>query len=316
MVAGSAARILLPSYSEGQGAQRCERMLGRGTSWRKGHDAVARTVLEELMSVILRIIYWFRGLFTPKVKVLPPAIGFQPTQPVAMLAEPTKVAIGFQPILMPVEPAPTPAPVPMEIPKIRLDRRTTAHLNYTPATRPWKSVTGICLHQTACLLGERPARWDTVGAHIGVTRSGRVIWLHDFDRIVWHGNRWNAGTVGIEIDGLYEGVKGNPKTVWDDPSTATHEQGMIATPEAIEATKQTIRWICSVVAENGGAVKALVAHRQSSMNRRNDPGSELWQAVALPLHAELKLNDGGVGFTVGGLPIPEEWDPRCRGIKY
>ena len=112
------------------------------------------------------------------------------------------------------------------------DRRKTAAQGHGPkqawrvGSRPWSKVTGICLHQTACVLGERPERWDTVGAHIGITRSGKVIWLHDFNRIVAHGNGWNAGTVGIEIDGLYAGVEGDASTVWNDPSTARREVGM------------------------------------------------------------------------------------------
>jgi N-acetyl-anhydromuramyl-L-alanine amidase AmpD len=184
--------------------------------------------------------------------------------------------------------------------------------------RPWSRVTGICLHQTACLLGERPARWSTVGAHVGVTRSGRVMWIQNFDRVVWHGNGWNRGTVGIEIDGLYAGVEGDPATVWDDPSTPQHEQAMTLTPEAVQATQQAIRWICSVVAKHRGKVTALVAHRQSSGSRRNDPGSAIWHAVALPMHAELGLGDGGPGFKLGtGRPVPEAWDAAGhKGEKY
>jgi N-acetyl-anhydromuramyl-L-alanine amidase AmpD len=209
-----------------------------------------------------------------------------------------------------------PAPSPLS------DVRTTAlqiHAKQRVRKRPWSSVTGICLHQTACVLGERPERWSTVGAHLGVMRSGRVVWMHNFDKNVAHGNGWNQATVGIEIDGLYAGVEGDPSTVWDDPSTARREQGMTLTQEAAEATRQALRWICSEVARNGGKVRALVAHRQASANRRNDPGSAIWQDVALPIHAELGLSDGGVGFkldTGGGYAIPEAWDPRCKGVPY
>jgi hypothetical protein len=160
-------------------------------------------------------------------------------------------------------------------------------------------------------------RWNTVGAHIGVMRSGRVVWMHDFDTEVAHGNGWNTATVGIEIDGLYAGIHGDNSTVWDDPSTPRRETGMEITIDSVEATKQAIRWICSEVAKNGGQVKALVAHRQSSASRRNDPGSALWKNVALPMMLELGLNDGGVGFKLGkGNAIPEAWDPRCKGVKY
>lgn len=203
------------------------------------------------------------------------------------------------------------------------DRRSTAAQSHGggqwPVTdRPITNVTGICLHQTACNLGERVERYDTVGAHLAVTRAGKVIWLHDWDRRVCHGNGWNNGTVGIEIDGLYAGVEGDPSTVWDDPSTPTREQGMVLTAETINAVKAAIRWIkADVERASGKVVNALVAHRQSSASRRNDPGSAIWKQIALPLHAELHMSDGGIGFKLDdGYPIPEAWDPRCTGQRY
>jgi N-acetyl-anhydromuramyl-L-alanine amidase AmpD len=205
-------------------------------------------------------------------------------------------------------------------PDVLIDRRQFAakyhNVHGESHPRPWSHITGICLHQTACDMGERVERYDTLGAHFGVLRSGRVLYVHDIQNLIWHGNAWNNGTVGIEINGLFEGVLGDPKTVWDDPTTKVHEIGQRVTPDQIVATKQLVRWICSEVAKNGGEIRVLVAHRQSSKDRRDDPGSEVWQTVALPLHSELGLTDGGVGFVVGGLPIPEAWDSRCKGIKY
>jgi hypothetical protein len=207
-------------------------------------------------------------------------------------------------------------------PAALIDRRDDAAQGHGPKQgwrvrqRGWHEVTGICLHQTACLLGERAERWDTVGCHVGVTRAGQVIWLHDFDRIVAHGNGWNGKTVGIEIDGLYAGIDGDEDTVWNDPSTPWKEKGMALTAESVDAARQTIRWICQRVLAHAGRVRVLVAHRQSSQSRRNDPGSAIWQQVALPMHAELDLGDGGVGFSIGGYPIPQEWDPRCAGHRY
>jgi N-acetyl-anhydromuramyl-L-alanine amidase AmpD len=196
------------------------------------------------------------------------------------------------------------------------DLRSQASREHVYAKRSWKAVTGVCLHQTACVLGERPQRWNTVGCHVGITRSGKVIWLHDFEEVVVHGHGWNAQTVGIEIDGTYAGIEGNLKTFWrpkDDPNRKPQSP----TPQAIEAVKATVRWICAEVARHDGKVKVLVAHRQSSKNRQSDPGSALWQAVALPLHKELGLTDGGKGFKLGtGYPIPEAWNPAYTGVKY
>lgn len=183
--------------------------------------------------------------------------------------------------------------------------------------RSWASVTGFTLHQTACYLGESLSRWSTVGAHLGCTRAGKVIHLHDFDRVIWHGNGFNAKTIGIECDGLYAGIEGDPRTVWDDPSTGKRETAMTPTKELIEAAKQAIRWGVKEVARHGGKVTKLVAHRQSSGARQNDPGSALWQAVALPMMADLGLDDGGPGFKIGtGRAIPEEWDPTRKGYRY
>ncbi len=205
----------------------------------------------------------------------------------------------------------------MPPPDVLIDRRQYAIRNHQDGgERPWKAITGICLHQTACVLGERPERWDTLGAHLGVLRSGRVVHVHDFSRLVWHGNGWNAKTIGIEIDGLFEGIHGDPSTVWDDPSTPVHEKGMDVTAAQVEAVKQTIRWCASEVQQHGGEVKVLVAHRQSSKSRRNDPGSQVWKEIALPMMEEMGLSDGGLGFQIGGFPIPEAWDGRCKGVKY
>jgi N-acetyl-anhydromuramyl-L-alanine amidase AmpD len=180
--------------------------------------------------------------------------------------------------------------------------------------RPIASVTGVCLHQTACMLGERPERYDSVGAHFAVTRGGKVIWMHDLDRKVAHGNGWNNGTVGIEIDGLYAGVEGDPSTVWDDPSTPSHEQGMALMAVTVSASLALVRWIKQQL---GPQMNVIVAHRQSSSSRRNDPGSAIWQSIALRLHTELNCSDGGIGFKLdGGYAIPESWDGRCKGIKY
>lgn len=197
------------------------------------------------------------------------------------------------------------------------DRRAQASSRYVYGRRPWSKITGICLHQTACNMGERLERYDGIGAHFVVTRAGKVLWMHALDLLVAHGNGWNNQCVGIEVDGLYAGVAGDPSTTWNDPSTPHREVAQTLTAEAAESARQLIRWIVEEIKRGGGACTKLVAHRQASDSRRDDPGSEIWQQVALPLHAELGMDDGGVGFKIGdGLPIPEAWDPRCRGVRY
>lgn len=189
---------------------------------------------------------------------------------------------------------------------------------YIPIPRPWSSVRGITLHQTACDMGERIERYDTIGAHFAVLRSGRVLRMADEDRLIYHGHGWNNQCVGIEVNGLYAGVEGDLRTVWDDPTTPYREQPQQVTETAMESTRQLVRWICENVRRHGGAVKVLCAHRQAVDSRRNDPGEAIWKQVALPLHAELGLSDGGPGFKLPnstGSAIPEVWGGEI-GIKY
>jgi hypothetical protein len=90
------------------------------------------------------------------------------------------------------------------------DLRSVASQTNIGGRRAWKQITGIVLHQTAVVFGEKPMRWASVGAHLGVTRGGQVIWMHDFEKVVWHGNGFNGFTIGIEVDGTYAGIEGEP----------------------------------------------------------------------------------------------------------
>lgn len=201
-------------------------------------------------------------------------------------------------------------------PRELVDRRQFASRVHDAGPRPWSAISGICLHQTACDMGELAPRYDTIGAHAVVTRAGKAFWEHDFNRLIWHAQRWSPGTIGIEFNGLYAGVEGDPDTVWNDPSTARREIAQAITTPMVATGRSLIKWAIAECARHGSRIRVIVAHRQSSRNRRNDPGSAIWQAVALPLIEELGLSDGGAGFTVGGLPIPVEWDASRKGFSY
>jgi hypothetical protein len=182
--------------------------------------------------------------------------------------------------------------------------------------RPWRQITGITLHQTACLIGEKAASWKAVHAHVGITRSGKVVQIYAFTDRVNHGHNLNAGDVGIEIDGYYEGVEGNERTFWR-PREEPNRKPLRPTPKQIAAAQETVRWIRDVVNGMGGKLTFIHAHRQSSKDRQSDPGSRIWRDVGLWAQRNLGLSDGGRGFTVGdGLPIPADWDPRYAGVRF
>ena len=181
---------------------------------------------------------------------------------------------------------------------------------YTPPRRTL--ITGITLHQTAADMGELVPRYDTLGAHYGILRSGRVLWMADADRVVIHGNLWNQRCVGIEVNGRYAGIEGDLRTLWDDPSTPYREQPQQVTPEAMRSLRMLVRYLKLKVP----SIAVLCSHRQSSATRQSDPGQAIWRE-AVALHAELGMTDGGVGFKIGdGRANPEAWDAKAKGVRY
>jgi hypothetical protein len=204
---------------------------------------------------------------------------------------------------------------PQALPGIEFhDMRKAATRDGVGGRRQWTQITGITLHQTACDFGhEKPDRWDTLHAHVGASREGKVFWVHDFEFVVYHGNELNGFTVGLECEGNYPGVVGDHSSVWQPGGGSM----MSATPELVNAAQEAIEWICATVAAHGGKVTNLYAHRQTAGSRRADPGEELWKQVALPVLSRLSLTDGGSTFKIdNGRPIPQAWNPAYTGNAY
>lgn len=186
--------------------------------------------------------------------------------------------------------------------------------------RPWSEITGVTLHQTGCPMAENLERWLDLKAHYGVTYSGQLYRVHRETDFGWHAQGLSHHEIGIEIAGLFLGVESDPKTRPGAPKSWATQS---ITPAQVTATKDLIRYLVALVKYHGGALTEIHAHRQGApkddpkAGRKPDPGSKVWQEVALPLMAELGLSDGGPGWTLGkGEPIPEAWDSSRVGIKY
>lgn len=193
-------------------------------------------------------------------------------------------------------------------------------------TRELASIKGVTLHQTACVLGEKEHRWFNVACHIGITRAGKIIYNNDLIKKAWHGNGFNTGTIGIEIDGHYAGLEAQDeagkwvpdmKSYWRPKHS--RRLPLSITEAQIEACKEAIRWVKRVVDEAGGDFRYILAHRQSSPSRVSDPGEKIWRLVAVPLLEELNMEDGGEDYYITnrkkrpGKPIPGAWDPDRHG---
>lgn len=179
--------------------------------------------------------------------------------------------------------------------------------------RKWSEITGVTLHQTGCDMPENPAAWKRLNAHIGILRSGICVIVNKSTDMIYHAQGLSPSTIGIEIEGNFCGIAGNKKTLWKGgggPHTLTDKM-IDALYIAFDFIRQEFRY-----AERPWL--QIHAHRQSSRSRRGDPGSEIWQKVAMPWAARLGLSeyDGGAGWhKPKGLPIPQTWNPEYKG-KY
>jgi len=195
--------------------------------------------------------------------------------------------------------------------------------------RSWDKITGITLHQTACCflhegvtdqskIDRAVERVCSIGVHHTVLRNGISVWANPYEHRMPHAQAFNGPDVGIEIDGYYAGVDGDDGTFWRPQSRPDRQPMQVSEPQVL-AARETCRFIIEEVRRHGGRIRYIHAHRQTSRSRTSDPGSLLWQAVAIPLLEEYGLSYGGPDFFVPrsktksgpGRPIPVEWDPSA-----
>ena len=185
------------------------------------------------------------------------------------------------------------------------DLRKESDRRHIIGRRTWQEIIGITLHQCAVDFGhEKPERWDTLAAHVGISLEGNVHWVFDFEHIVPHGNELNKPTIGIEFEGAFPGI------------VALRGPGRMQspTPAQVQAGHEAIPWICAVCAAHNSKLTKLYAHRQTATTRRGDPGEELWKLVALPMQEKLGLSDDGPDFKIdNGRTIPRDWNPAYSG---
>ena len=93
---------------------------------------------------------------------------------------------------------------------------------------------------------------------------------------------------------------------------------MVPTERQLEAGRVAVKHTVEQIAQMGGEIKFIGAHRQSYGMKRSDPGSLIWQGVALPMIKELGLKEAPTlsHRKYPGKPIPEAWNPENKGVKY
>jgi hypothetical protein len=185
---------------------------------------------------------------------------------------------------------------------------------HSKGQRHWKEVTGITLHQTGIMMTNRWPRFKNLKAHFAILKHEQptVVQVYPVNEYLWHANRFNSTDVGIEINGCFEGIHFDRSTAWKG---GYKEKPDVVTESQITATLITIKYIMDIVKAHRGKISYIHAHRQSSMNRRSDPGERVWKRIGLEAQCRYDLFDGGEHFEAGGRPIPKEWDSE-KNEKY
>lgn len=164
--------------------------------------------------------------------------------------------------------------------------------------RPAAQVKALVLHQMACCRNRRNALTDylKIGSHFAIMADGRILQLHPELAMVWASNGFNHGSVAVEFAGNFPNTKGK----WWQGDKYGRDQ---VTPAQLEAGRRLVRYLVAKI-----GLKTILAHRQSSASRENDPGPDIWYHVGQWAVDTLKLSDGGSGFKVGdGNAIPDLW---------
>ena len=161
-----------------------------------------------------------------------------------------------------------------------------------------KSVYALVLHQMACCLRRRdPLRsYLRTKAHFAILPEGQILQLHPISALLWASHGFNSKSVAVEFAGNFPNVKGR----WWRGETFGRDR---ATPAQLEAGRCLIRHLVRTM-----GLRVVLAHRQSSNMRENDPGPDVWYHVGQWAVDNLGLSDGGPGFKIGtGKPILDAW---------
>jgi N-acetylmuramoyl-L-alanine amidase-like protein/putative peptidoglycan binding protein/D-alanyl-D-alanine carboxypeptidase-like protein len=179
-----------------------------------------------------------------------------------------------------------------------IDLTAKADKSERKSIRDPKKVYALVLHQMACCFKVKDplTRFLKMAPHFAILPDGRILQLHPITAYTWASNGFNKGSVAVEFAGNFPNTRGK----WWNEKEAGKNQ---VTKEQIEAGRYLARHLIRTM-----GLTHILAHRQSSATRENDPGPDIWYHVGQWAVDNLGLKDGGPGFKVGdGNPIPDLW---------
>ena len=205
-----------------------------------------------------------------------------------------------------------------------LDLRAEQSNPFTPKGTPPKSpskllkgktqerrpidITGVVVHQTACVFGPAADRAKAhrralgIPAHAVAFRDGVVVLPCPLSWYVYTSNGLNARTLGLEIEGIYPG-RADGKVWGKEPATPFDEL-------ARDTARAALKRLVDEGRAAGMPIEWVYAHRQSNGQKPSDPGVEIWRSVVLEYGVPvLGLKPRNMETLDDGKAIPRDWDP-------
>ena len=208
-----------------------------------------------------------------------------------------------------------------------------------PVVRDPAKIDGIVIHQVAVQFGVSDAQLRAAGGdrdlalarracnvscHAMAFRNGTFAAATPLRWYVNHGNGFNRRSLGLEVDGLYSGLRDDPDTVprEDVRTTMGRKEPCELDARTLEAAKAALRWLVEAGRSEGMPIRYVWAHRQSSPTRRADPGEDIWreliegwalEALGLEAQREVAIVSTSKKAPGMGRPIPVEWSERGVG---
>lgn len=169
------------------------------------------------------------------------------------------------------------------------------------------SITGVVVHQTACVFGPAADREKAykralgIPAHAVAFRDGVFAIPCDLTWYVYTSNAFNATTLGLEIEGIYPGRPGGD--AWGKTAATPFDE------LARDTAREALRYLVEEGRRLGMPIRNVYAHRQSNGQKPSDPGWEIWRGVVLEYGVPvLGLEPQNATTLDDGKPIPRDWD--------
>lgn len=176
------------------------------------------------------------------------------------------------------------------------DRTAFTPKDLRKGARDITKIYALVLHMMAFSRGNEAKRYDTVNSHFAITPDGKIIQLHPLEQLLWSSNGFNNRSVAVEFAGNFPNTKGK---CWQPQNYGCHQ----VTQAQIDAGRTLVKYLIKKI-----GLTHVLAHRQSSGSRENDPGPDIWYGVGQWAVDNLGMKDGGPGFKIdSGNPIPDEW---------